>query len=218
VTAWRASLARPDAKRLLDLGCGVGSVGLSTLNHVGPDATLVGIEAQDVSVGLFRKTVETNGLQDRVRIVHGDLRDPDVIEGTYELVTGSPPYVPLGTGVVSENAQRAHCRIEMRGSIYDYCAAAKRGMAPGGRFCFVMAAQDPRTEDAPRRHGLTVVERWDYVFAKRRDPHIATLVCAHAEEVPEDAVRATGRLVIRGPDGEWTEEYQAFRKVMGIES
>lgn len=185
---------------------------------MGPAATLVGVEAQDVSVALLRKTLATNGLEDRVRIVHGDLRDPDVVEGTFDLVTGSPPYVPLGTGVVSENAQRAHCRIEMRGSIYDYCAAAKRWMAPGGRFVYVMAAQDPRTEDAPGEHGLTVVERWDYVFAKRRDPHIATLVCAHAEEVAPDAVRATGRLVIRGPDGEWTEEYQAFRRVMGIES
>jgi hypothetical protein len=41
-----------------------------------------------------------------------------------------------------------------------------------------MLAQDPRTEDAPRAAGLTVLERVDYTFMGGRKPHIATLVCA----------------------------------------
>ncbi len=217
VTAWRAARAVPGARRLLDLGCGIGSVGLSTLYQLPDDATLVGVEAQEVSARLFRRTVEHLGLQDRVRVVHGDLRDPEVLPAgsTFELVTGSPPYVPVGHGLPSAHPQRAHARIELRGGVFDYCAAARRYLAEGGRFAFVMAAQDPRTEAAPAAHGLAVVERWDYVFARRREPHIATLVCARAEDVG-DAPRREGRLVIRGPDGEWTEEYLAFRKEMGI--
>jgi tRNA1Val (adenine37-N6)-methyltransferase len=216
VTAWRAARAAPGARRLLDLGCGIGSVGLSTLYQL-PGATLVGVEAQEVSTGLFRRTVQHLGLQDRVTVVHGDLRDPDVLPAgsSFELVTGSPPYVPVGHGLLSKNSQRAHARIELRGGVFDYCAAARRWMAEGARFAFVMAAQDPRTEAAPLAHGLVVVERWDYVFARRREPHIATLVCARREDVG-DAPRVNGRLVIRGPDGEWTDEYQAFRKEMGI--
>lgn len=218
VTAWRASLASPGATRLLDLGCGIGSVGLSTLYRMGPAATLIGVEAQEISAGLVRRTVQVNGLADRVRIVHGDLRDPGVLpaDARFELITGSPPYVPVGTGLLSPNTQRAGARIELRGSVYDYCAAAARHLAPGGRFTFVMLSDDPRTEDAPRVHGLSVVERWEYVFGRGRRPHIATVVCARAEDVPPDAPRRTGRLVIRGPDGEWTEEYLAFRREMGI--
>jgi tRNA1Val (adenine37-N6)-methyltransferase len=217
VTAWRAARAAPGARRLLDLGCGIGSVGLSTLYQFPPDATLVGVEAQEVSVGLLRRTLAENGLTDRVRVVLGDLRDPEVLPAgsTFELVTGSPPYVPVGRGLQSAHPQRAHARIELRGSVFDYCAAARRYMAPGARFAFVMAAQDPRTEAAPLAHDLVVVERWDYVFARRREPHIATLVCARREDV-SDVPRVTGRLVIRGPDGEWTDEYQAFRKEMGV--
>lgn len=218
VTAWRASRAVPDARTLLDLGCGIGSVGLSTLYHLPPDATMVGIEAQEISASLARRSIALNGVAERVRIVNADIRDPSVLpEGaSFALVTGSPPYVPVGTGLVSANAQRAGARIELRGSVFDYCTAAKRWLAPGGRFCFVMWADDPRTEQAPVAAGLTVVERWEYVFGRGRRPHIATLVCAHADEVPEGAVRETGSLVIRGPDGEWTEAYQAFRKEMGV--
>lgn len=217
VTAWRAHHAAPRALRLVDLGSGIGSVGLSTLYHALPEATLVAVEAQDVSVDLFRRTVALGGLGPRVRSIHADLREPGLLEGeTFELVTGSPPYVPVGRGLPSSNSQRAHARIELRGSVFDYCATARRLLAPGGRFCFVMAAADPRTEAAPAAHGLTVVERFDYVFRGGREPHIATLVCARAEDVPPGASRATGRLVIRDERGEWTPEYEAFRREMGI--
>ncbi|MEQ1502292.1 MAG: methyltransferase [Myxococcota bacterium] len=216
VTAWRAWQAVPDAATVLDLGCGIGSVGLSTLYYLPPTTTLIGVEAQEVSVGLARRTVALNGLTGRVTIVQGDLRDPAVLaaDARFPLITGSPPYLPAGTGLLSANSQRAHARIELRGSVFDYCAAAARHLAPGGRFCFVMLADDPRTEAAPAAAGLVVVERWEYVFGRGRRPHVATLVCAHAGEVT--GPRATGRLVIRGPDGEWTPEYQAFRREMGI--
>lgn len=220
-TAWRAAENAPVASRLLDIGCGIGSVGLLTLwrlNAIAPrERTLLGVEAQEVSVGLARRTVRYNGLQDRVRIIHGDLRDPEVLPAgsSFDLITGSPPYIPPGKGLLSPVPQRAGARIELRGSIYDYCAAARRWLAPGGRFCFVMAAADPRTEDAPKQHGFSVLERWDYVFGRQREPHIATLLCARVEDVGE-VERRTGRLDIRGSDGNWTDAYLRFRKDMGL--
>lgn len=214
VCAWRASIARPDARRYLDMGCGIGSVGLSTLHRLPPDAQMTGIEAQEVSVGLARRTVDRNGLAGRVRILNGDLRDPSVLPDTlgFELITGSPPYIPLGHGVVSPVPQRAGARMELRGSVVDYCEAAARWLAPGGRFVFVMAAGDPRIEQAPVAAGLHVVERWDYVFARGRDPLVSTMVCARPGEW--DGPRVEGRLVVRGADGEWTDEYLAFREEM----
>jgi tRNA1Val (adenine37-N6)-methyltransferase len=211
VCAWRAAFGQPDARRLLDLGCGIGTVGLATLWRLGAphDATLDGIEAQEVRLGLG----------ERVRIHHADLRDapPQGVQpGSYDLVTGSPPYVPLGKGLVSPNPQRAGARSELRGSVFDYCRAARRYLAPGGRFCFVMAAADPRTEQAPKDAGLRVLERWDFVFREGRDPHISTLLCARAEDVAE-APRDEGRLVVRGADGEWTAEYTRFRSAMGAQ-
>lgn len=216
VTAWRAAAGKPDARRLLDLGCGIGSVGLSALWLVGGGATLTGVEAQEVSVGLARRTVAINGLEDRVRIVSGDLRDPAVLQqgARFDLVTGSPPYVPRGRGLESPVPQRAGARIELRGSIHDYCAAARRWIAPGGRFCFVMPSADPRTEEAPREAGFAVVERWDYVFREGRPPYLATMVCAREEDGPFPE-RATHVVVIRDREGRWTRQYLDFRRIMG---
>jgi tRNA1(Val) A37 N6-methylase TrmN6 len=213
VCAWRAALSRPDARSLLDLGCGIGSVGLLALWKLGdPAVRLTGIEAQETSANLARRTVRRNGLS--AEILDGDLRESSALIGAaqFDLITGSPPYLPVGTGRLSPVDQRAGARIELRGSVFDYCAAAARHLAPGGRFAFVMAAADPRTEAAPIAAGLEVVERWDYRFRADRAPHIATLVCARAGE---GGPRATGELVIRGPNGEWTAEYLGLRAQMG---
>ena len=218
VTSWRAAAARPDARRLLDLGSGIGSVGLTTLHqvdrHGAPAASLVALEAQALSVGLLRRTVRLNGLQDRVTVHHGDLRDSATCLGdaTFDLVTGSPPYFPEGTALVSPHPQKAGARVELRGSVLDYAAAAKRHLAPGGRFVFVMLAQDERTEAAPVAHGLQAIHRLDVVFAAGRPPHVCVLVCGHHEELA-GVERTAESITIRGEDGEWTEDYLSFRRM-----
>lgn len=214
VCAWEAARARPDARRCLDLGCGTGSVGLYTLGLLGhADATLVGLEAQEVSVGLYRRTLRLNGLEHRVTVHQGDLRDPQALpEGArFPLITGSPPYIPVGKGAISPHPQRAHCRIELRGSIYDYCSTAARHLAPGGAFVFVMAAADPRTEDAPLQAGLVVTRRLDVVFREGSDPLIAVLTCEKAGP-STSAARATDTLVVRDHSGHHTEAYAALRR------
>ncbi len=211
VTAWRASHVRPQAMRMLDMGCGIGSVGLSTLYTLDPAATMVGIEAQDISIALLHRSLRLNGLDERVEVHHGDLRDSAALIGnsTFELITGSPPYMPVGKGLISPHPQRAACRVELRGSVFDYCEAARRHLAPGGRFVFVMLADDPRTEAAPLAHGLAVTERYDYAFREGHKPLIATLVCAREEEGPFE--RRVGLVTVRDKDGEWTPEYLAIR-------
>jgi len=219
VTGWRAALAKPgrDALRLLDLGCGIGTVGLATLHFRGcPGDTLLGVEAQALSVELARRTVAHNHLEARVQVVHADLRTFDAQGSRFDLITGSPPYLPLGTGVVSPHPQRAACRFELRGSVVDYCVAARRWLAPDGVFCFVMAAADPRAESAPVAAGLRVVERWDYVFRHGEPPLVSTLVCELDAGSSSVQPRA-GALVVRGPDGRWTQEYLALRVLMGFD-
>jgi tRNA1(Val) A37 N6-methylase TrmN6 len=208
LTAWAAARVRPDARRLLDLGAGIGSVGLLTLWCLGQEAQLTLVEVQAVSHALARRTVAHNGLEDRVALHLGDLRDWHGAE--FDLVTGSPPYLPPASGVAARHGQRAAARLELHGDVFDYCRAAARSLAEGGAFCFCHAAADPRPERAVAEAGLTVLARQEVYFRAALPPSIALYTCAREGERHDPAP-----LVIRDRAGRWTEAYLEVREAMG---
>jgi len=127
VTAWCAAQQSPPPARIVDLGCGIGAV-LLILAWRFPLAHCVGIEAQPLSVALARRSLGWNGAEHRCEVRRGDLRDPAMTpEGpVYELITGTPPYLPPGTATEPMRPQQAPCHIEQRGGIEAYCSAAAR--------------------------------------------------------------------------------------------
>src|ERR1700682_34821 len=133
LTAWYATQWAPTVSRAADLGSGIGSVALIVAWRL-PGATLCTVEAQPMSIRLARKSVRYNGLSSRFALYEGDLRDPAVLanEEPFDLVTGSPPYFPPGTATKAEHPQAIPARIEVRGTVVDYAAAAARILAPGG--------------------------------------------------------------------------------------
>src|SRR4051812_28462045 len=128
----------PRAETALDLGSGIGTVGMIAAWRL-PGARLVTVEAQEESVRLARKSVQWNGLESRCEVRQGDFRDPNVLlpGERFDLALGSPPYFPAGSGVEGAHPQKIACRFEMRGDIDDYCGAAAAHLAPGGFFACV---------------------------------------------------------------------------------
>ena len=213
VTAWTAGCLRPDARRHADIGAGIGSVGLMTLHMIHPEATSVFVEIQDRSHQLCRKTIALNELAGRVELRLGDLRDPQVLPeaGSFDLVTGSPPYFPVTEGVVSDNPQRAGARMELHGSVFDYCKTAARLMKPDGAFVFVHAAADPRPEQAIAAAGLTLNQRQDVRFAHGRPPTIAVFSCSFSGSRCDAAP-----LVMRDAQGQYSADRFMLKAAMGF--
>ena len=209
LVAWLAMEARPRARRLLDIGAGMGSVGLMTLFAMAEDATLTMVEVQQVSHRQARATIEYNGLSDRVSAIHADLREVDLPKRGFDLLTGTPPYFPIGRGVISPHPQRAGARMELRGDVFDYCRTAARALSPDGVFCFCHAAGDTRPEPAVAAAGLTLQVRQEVVFRRGRAPTISLFIAGWGGER-----RDRPPLVVREVDGAWTQEYRALRRRM----
>ncbi len=209
LTAWYGTTWVPSARRVLDLGSGIGSVGMvAAWRLVG--AQFVTIEAQEESVRLARKSARYNGLEGRYEIRHGDFRDTGILraEERFDLVLGSPPYFPLGSGIEGDHPQKIACRFEVRGSITDYCVTAARCLELGGFFACIFpvepAHQAERVLDAASAAGLTIVRKRAIVLREGEPPLLSVFGMVKSDHLPEDMRRTTWEepsLVIRARDG-----------------
>lgn len=220
LTAWVAAEARPTARRVCDLGTGLGSV-LHMVAWRLPDAHFGAVEAQAVSFALAKRNVAHNHLCARAHLVHGDLRDPATraqLEGPFELITGTPPYMRPGTSTPSPDSQRAHARVELRGGVEEYLVAAAELLAPGGRAVVCCDARTPeRAIDGAARAGLRALRRLDAV---PRAGHKGALFSVWTFGLgPEHAgteVEHDPDFVARDEHGQRTDAYFDLRAYFGL--
>jgi tRNA1Val (adenine37-N6)-methyltransferase len=220
LTAWYGTSWAPSAASVLDLGSGIGSVGMIAAWRL-PGARFVSVEAQEDSVRLARTSVAYNGLESRYDIRCGDFRDsPLRSEERFDLVLGSPPYFPQGAGIEGDHPQKVACRFELRGDIADYARTAARHLAAGGIFaCVFPEEQRTRLENAARSAELTIVRRRPVVFKEGEDPLIGLFVMMRAIDLPASLRAHTWvepPLVIRAADGRVHPEYSAVKLAIGF--
>jgi tRNA1(Val) A37 N6-methylase TrmN6 len=202
-------------RRVLDLGCGLGSVLLITA-WAFPAARLVGLEVLEEHVAYARRNIALNGCQDRARVVAGDLRDPELVRrlGTFDLVTGSPPYFDPVAGTLCADPARAAAHFELRGGIEAYAAAAGRALGPRGRFVTCAGADPPRRwQAALSAAGLSPVFHQLVIPREGKAPFLTLLV--GAREAAGAAVEAPP-LVLRDREGRRTPQQLAIREWTGV--
>lgn len=224
LTAWYGTSWCPSARSLLDLGSGIGTVAMIAAWRL-PGARVVSIEAQAESVRLARRSVRWNGLEDRFDIREGDLRGAGAlgVDERFDLVLGSPPYFPRGSGVEGAHPQKVACRFELRGSIADYCTAAAAHLQAGGTFACVFPVtpdeQAERVTAAARAAELTIVRQRPIVLREGEPPLIGVFVMMRREDLPADMHDQTWHepaLIIRRQDGSVHPEYAAVKLGFGF--
>jgi len=223
LTAWYGSNWCPAAQTALDLGSGLGTVGMICAWRL-PGARFVTVEAQSESVALARKSARYNGLTDRYEIREGDFRETGILgdHEKFDLITGSPPYFAPDAGVKSEHPQKLACRFELRGTVVDYCTAAAKHLATGGFFACVFPnepAQFARVEAGAKAAGLVMVRKRPVVFREGEPPLVALFGMMRAEDLPGWFRNQTWEeppLIIRDRQGKIHPEYSALKLAIGF--
>ena len=219
LTAWYGTTWVPSASSILDLGSGIGSVATIAAWRL-PGARLVTIEAQAESVRLARKSAAYNGLTARVDIREGDFRDAAALrpDERFDLVLGSPPYFPTGTGIEGDHEQKIACRFELRGNISDYARIAARHLAAGGVFaCVFPEEQRERLETAAKEADLLIVRRRPVVFKDGQAPLVTLFAMTRSSDLPAmPATWVEPALIVRTTDGEVHPEYAAVKLAIGF--
>ena len=120
---------------LLDMGTGTGILPI-LLSAKTECKTLTGLEIQEESADMARRSVEYNDLGDRVKIVRGDIKESCEIFGksSFDVITCNPPYMIGKHGISNEEEPKAIARHEIKCTFEDVAAAASGLLKPGGHF------------------------------------------------------------------------------------
>jgi tRNA1Val (adenine37-N6)-methyltransferase len=128
-------------EKIVDLGTGNSVICLAlAVRH--PAALFTGIELQAAMVERARRNVRLNGLQGRVRIVAGDLRNRKNLPpaGSFDAAVCNPPYRQPGSGRVSINDEKRIARHELHGDLGAFLRAGTFLLRNKGRLALVYPA------------------------------------------------------------------------------
>lgn len=132
---------RPRAcQHAVDLGAGVGAVGLSLL-HFGAVTRVTMVEIDPDLADLARENAAANGWSSRIAVTNRSVIDAFYDEAEADLVVCNPPYVPPGRGRPPAEAIRGAKHGEL-GSFID---AARGRAGRRARACFVYPAIETTT-------------------------------------------------------------------------
>jgi tRNA1Val (adenine37-N6)-methyltransferase len=169
--------SRGHASAACDLGCGTSVISI-LLAHCNPSLTVDGVELQPAWADIARENARLNGLEDKIRVLCGDLRHHrDFLKaGAYDLVVSNPPYYPSGSGRSAARSETVRAREECTCTLNDVCAAASYLTRWGGRFALVHKPERlAEVISALKSHGLEPKRLRFVQFKPRSAPNLILL-------------------------------------------
>jgi tRNA1(Val) A37 N6-methylase TrmN6 len=190
-------------ERVLDLGAGVGSVGLCLAKRV-PDCTIVGVELQPALAQLAERNAARNGLGDRVRtIVHDIARPlPDAL-APFDHVVTNPPYLAAAVADPSPDPSKALATVESSADLARWLEVATGALEPAGTL--TMIHRSDRLEEIAAH---LVRLGCGALTIKRLPPAARVLLRARRSATP--SVAQSPPLVLHRPEGGYTEAAEAI--------
>ncbi|MBW1815226.1 MAG: tRNA1(Val) (adenine(37)-N6)-methyltransferase [Deltaproteobacteria bacterium] len=191
--------------RILDLGTGCGIVSL-ILAHQHKDIKIYGIEVQETLARIAILNVEENKMQDRVEIIHKDLKKlkNNDIFGPVNIIVSNPPYRKVDAGRINPDLQKAAAKHEISTDLEAVVTTARRMLLSGGRLVMVYAAE--RLTDILTRMRSTGIEP-KYFRMIHPDIHSAAkLILVEGVKGGNAGMKNGAPLILYDEDGSYTDE------------
>jgi len=199
----------PAPDPLIDLGTGCGVVALFLARRF-PRLRCVGLELQRSLVVLAQQNVVCNGLEHRIGIVQGDIRQVSSLfpAGMFGTVVCNPPYRAVGNGRLNPYPEKAIARHELTVTLPQLVQAARHLLRRRGLLVMVyhpsrlpeLFAQLEAAHLRPRRMRL--------VHATEQAP--ASIVLVEAIRDGRDVLTVLPALWVYEASGDYTAEMQAI--------
>jgi len=198
-----------ESDSIIDLGTGSGVIPI-LLSARTRARKIVGIEIVGNVYDRAARSVELNGLQERVKIVHGDMKDAAQIFGreSFSIVVSNPPYMTLKEGRVSPNPEIALARHEIKATLKDVATAAVELLKFGG--CFYMIYRTVRLAEAIHELRSRNLEPKILKFVHPRAGESPNLFLIMAKKGAASGLNVLPPMVLYDSHGTYTDEIKAM--------
>ena len=124
--------------KVLDLGTGTGVIPI-LMEAKTNAAHFTGLEIQEESAEMAQRSVALNGLEDKIDIVCGDIKEADKIfkAASFDVITTNPPYMNTGGGIQNDFSPKAIARHEVLCTLDDIARVSSRLLKFGGKLYMV---------------------------------------------------------------------------------
>ena len=191
--------------RCIDLGAGTGVIPLLVWARRAP-GRMVGVEIQADMADMARRSVELNGLADKIEIIHDDLKNAaDVFGvGCFDVVLSNPPYLRMDWGVPSAEQELALARHEVACTLEVVTTAAGKLLKTHGRLAIVH--RPARLSDLLTAMRASHIEPARLRFVQARSTSPPMMVLAEGVKESKATLKVMPALVLYGEDGGYTDE------------
>lgn len=123
---------------VLDMGTGTGIIPI-LMEAKTPASHLTGLEIQEESADMARRSVLLNHLENKIDIVVGDIKEADTLfhAASFDVITCNPPYMIGQHGITNPDAPKAIARHEILCTLEDVIRNAAVLLKPNGNFYMV---------------------------------------------------------------------------------
>lgn len=124
--------------RVLDIGTGTGIIPILLAAKTNAPS-IVGLEIQEDMAEMASRSVLHNALENRVQIVHGDIRQGTELFGkdTFSVITSNPPYMIQNHGLENQQESVSIARHEVTCSLEDIISQGSQLLKVRGKFFMV---------------------------------------------------------------------------------
>lgn len=124
--------------KVIDLGTGTGIINI-LLSGKTLAKELVGVEIQKEVADMAKRSIELNGLENRIKIINENILNlKKYFEAkSFDVVVTNPPYKKINTGVVNDEDKKIISRHEITASLKDFIHGASYLLKDYGEFYMV---------------------------------------------------------------------------------
>ena len=125
-------------EKVLDMGTGTGIIPI-LLEAKTEGGHFTGLEIQEESADMARRSVAYNHLEEKIDIVTGDIKtaSEQFPLASFDVITSNPPYMTNSHGIKNPEAPKAIARHEVLCTFDDLAREASRLLRPGGRLYLI---------------------------------------------------------------------------------